>query len=158
MPLAALDLLAGVEAALPAHLGGLHRLAVDVGDAGRLVPAVGGTDLGAQGVDELLPGAVLLPGIEVVASGALGEQVMGQVVPLGAGARLVEQGVEDLPHIDGAGPAPRLGRRDERPESFPLGVGEVGGIALAHGAAPGGWSAGGTPLGSGILGKITLPV
>ncbi len=42
--------------------------------------------------------------------------------PLTAQARLVSQGVENLPHLDLAGPPAGLGGRDQGLEDLPLGV------------------------------------
>src|SRR5436309_11915974 len=92
MTLAAADLLVAVVAALAAHLGGLDALRVDAAGAGGLLAGGLGADPAAQGVEDRLPGAVLLPGDEVVPHGALGQQVVRQVVPLHAGPRLVELG------------------------------------------------------------------
>ena len=63
----------------------------------------------ARGVEDPLPGAALLPGGEVVEDGGLGQQVVWQHVPLDAGACLVEDGVDDLPHVHLTRPAARLG-------------------------------------------------
>jgi hypothetical protein len=38
----------------------------------------------------------------------------GQVPPLAAGAHDVEQSIQQAPHVGGARPATRLGRRDQR--------------------------------------------
>src|SRR5262245_64617068 len=72
VPLAALDLLAAVVAALLApDLGGRDRLAVGR-RRGRLRVAPGGlTGLPPQGVEQAVPGAVLAPAGEVVERGAL---------------------------------------------------------------------------------------
>jgi site-specific DNA recombinase len=76
MPLAALDLLVPVVPGRPADLARLDALRVDGGGARRRLPAGGRPDLLAQRIDDPLPGAVVLPGAEVVPDGALGEQVV----------------------------------------------------------------------------------
>jgi hypothetical protein len=69
MALAAPDLLAAVGADLVAAAGGLDRLAVDTGDAGRERSAGSLAEADPQDVDDSVPGAVALPGIEVVIDG-----------------------------------------------------------------------------------------
>ena len=82
-------------------------------DAGVGVVTAGHADLLAQGVEDLLPGAVGLPLGEVVVDGALGRQVVREHVPLAARAVEVEDGVEHLPHVDLAGPSHVDGRGSE---------------------------------------------
>src|SRR5262249_22271593 len=135
VPLAAADLLAAVVAALAPHLGGLDTLAVDVGHPRRLVPAGLAADLAAEGIDDPLPGAVLLPGLQVVEGGALGGQVVRQHVPLAAGAGLVQQRVDDLAEVHRAGPAAGPGGGQQGLEKGPLVVGQVRGVGLPHGRA-----------------------
>src|SRR5579859_7516257 len=96
MTLATFNLFAAVVARDAAHLGRLDRLAIDASGAGGLLPASGLADASPEGINELLPGAVLVPGDEVIPDGALGGQIVGQVVPLATGACLVEQRVDDL--------------------------------------------------------------
>src|SRR2546423_293362 len=145
MALAAVDLLVAVVAALAAHLGRLDALRVDAAGAGGPLPGGLATDLAAQGVEDLLPGAVLLPGDEVVPDGALGQQVVRQVVPLHAGPRLVEQGVDHLTQVNRARPAAVLGGRDQGLDEFPLGIGQIGAIRLPHGQGPAVGSSDATP-------------
>ena len=78
MTLAALDLLAPVRAPFLAPLGGLDRLAVDGGGAGRWCPSSFDAGQGAEGVEELLPGAVPVPPLEVIVDGLPRGQVVGQ--------------------------------------------------------------------------------
>src|SRR6185312_4093600 len=155
---ATLDLLAGVVAAWTAHFRGLDRLAIDVSDAGRRLPPLALADLRTQSVQESLPGPILLPSIEVVADGALGEQVVREIIPLAAGAGFVEEGIEYLPHIDLAGSSAWFGRRDKGLKGLPLYVGHVRGIAFPHEITPGWRSADVTPLCSRILRRMTLSV
>src|SRR5215831_14565551 len=120
MTLATSDLLVAVIAARASHFTGLDRLRVDDSGAGSFVSALGFADLAPQGIDQLLPGALLLPGDEVVPDGALGKQIMRQEIPLAARAGLVEQGVDYLAEINLAWPASRLGRRKQRLNHLPL--------------------------------------
>ena len=132
MTLPPADQLAPVEAPRPADLGPLDRLAVDVADLRRRLPPLGLAGLRTQGIDDPLPGAVVAPLLEVVPDGALGQQVVRQQLPLAAGAGLVEQGVEHLADVGRARPAAGLGRRDQRLDDRPLGVGQVGLGGLSH--------------------------
>jgi hypothetical protein len=52
--------------------------------------------------------------------------------PLAAGAVLVEEGVEDLPHVNLAGPSAELGGGDEGLDELPLGIGQIGSVRLTH--------------------------
>src|ERR1700730_15289727 len=133
MTLAAANLLVAVVPMLPAHLGGLNALGVNAGGAGRFLPRGFATDLAAQGVEDLLPDDVVLPGDEVVPGGALGQQVVRQVVPLHAGPRLVEQRVDHLTQIDLARAAAGFGGQDQRLNEVPLRVSQIGAIRFPHG-------------------------
>ena len=61
----------------------------------------------------------------------LAREVVREHVPLAAGAGQVEDGVEDLPHVDLAGP-PDVEDGDQRLDDGPLLVGQVGGVGLTH--------------------------
>ena len=78
-----------------------------------------------QGIDEFLPGAIFTPGFEVIPDGALGEQIMGQIVPLDASTILVEQRVDHLPQIDRTRTASGLSGRQQRLDDFPLLVRQI---------------------------------
>src|SRR5579884_1355602 len=147
MTLAAIDLLVAIVAGGPADLGGLDALGVDAGRTGRFLPSGLGADLAAQGVENPLPGAVLLPGGEVIPDRALGQQIMWQHVPLHPCTVLVEQRVEHLAHVGRARPASMLGRWDQRLQQGPLGVSHIGLVALPH------WSHSYQP----VLGRNSLP-
>src|SRR5260370_6196672 len=157
MTLAAIDLLVAVVATDTAYFGGLHALGVDAGGAGRLFPARLGADLAAQGIKDLLPGAVFLPGDEVIPGRAFGYEIVRQVVPLYAGAALIEQGVDHLAHIDLSASAAMLGGRDQRFNDFPLCVGLIRRIAFSHGQVLAVRSSGATPSLLGILRTARLP-
>ena len=80
----------------------------------------------AEDVEEAVPGAVPLPGVEVVVDGPPGGEVMGQGPPSAALAGEVEDGVDDLAHVGFTGPAAGPGRGDLGLQDGPLGVGQVG--------------------------------
>ena len=89
-----------------------------------------GPDLAAQGVVDPVQRPVVAPGIEVAPGGALGREVAGQVAPLAAGAKGVEDGIDDVPHVGLAGPtATRLGRQVGSDQG-PLRIGEVAGVMV----------------------------
>src|SRR5262249_30343871 len=158
MTLAPLDLLVAVVAALAPHLGGLDTLGVDATGAGRLLAAGLRADLAAQGVEDLLPGAVLAPGLEVVPDRALGQEVVRQVVPRHPRPRLVEQGVEHHAHVHRPRPPAVLGRPDQRLAGLPPGVRQVRAIWLAHGLGPAVGSSVVTPSPTSFLWTAVLSV
>src|SRR5262245_36452789 len=128
VPLAALDLLAVVEAVLSALRRGLDRLAVG-GTGARAGVATGGrADLLAQRLVEALPGAVGAPAAVPGVDGAPGREIVRQQAPLAAGADQVEDAVEDFTKVCGRSPGP-LGFGQERLNQGVLIVGEVGVIA-----------------------------
>ena len=78
MSLASLDFLAPVIATiLAAGLGRLEGLTIDATGTGLGVAAFQNPDIATQGVEDAVPGSVLLPGSEVDPDGTLGQQVMG---------------------------------------------------------------------------------
>ena len=82
----------------------------------------------AQQIVNRLVSAVVTPLGEVVVRGALGRQIMRQIVPLHTGPALVTDGVDDLPHrIAALMAADRrvrgLPRRDHRLDQRPLRIG-----------------------------------
>src|SRR5262245_23473754 len=99
MSLAAFDLLATVIADHATHLGAFDRLAVDTGGTGRLLSAFFRTHLTPQSIDDFLPGAVLLPGYKVIPHGALGQKVVGEIIPLATSACLILNGVDHLAKV-----------------------------------------------------------
>ena len=97
-----------------------------------LLPLLG-ADPPTQGVHDDLPGAILLPGIEVIPYRGLGQQVVRQVGPLAARAGLVQEGVHHLPQVDRPLPPAGLGGRKQRLQDGPLRVGQVAGVRLSVG-------------------------
>src|SRR4051812_39997859 len=109
--LATLDLLAAVVADIPAHFRRLDRLGVDAGGAGCFFSPCGRADLPTQGIEDLLPGAIFLPGNEVIPNGTLGEKVVRQIVPLAAGTSLILDRVDHLAQIHRTRPTAGFARR-----------------------------------------------
>src|ERR1700682_5835786 len=139
MTLPSLDFLAPIVADRAAHLGALDRLRVDAGGAGGCLSACFLADMLPERVNDVLPGAVFLPGNEVIPDGTLGSQIVGQIVPLTASTGLIHQRVDHLTQVHLARSAARLGRRKQILDQIPLLVRQVRSIRLAHGGRLPAW-------------------
>src|SRR5262249_54044888 len=110
-------------------------LRVDHTGAGRVGAAVQATKIDAEDVMNLLPKALIPPGVEVVADRLPGREVMRQHPPGTTGTAQITDGVDDLPAGVGAGPTrpawPLPLRREEVFDVVPLQVGQVTRIALS---------------------------
>src|SRR5262249_21898350 len=115
-------------------LGGRDRLAVDAAGAGRPPPPLLEPDQLAQGVVDLLQGAVVTPFVEVAPDGGLGREVLGQVTPLAAGAQKVEDRVHHVTQGRLTRSAARVDR-DQRLDQGPLLVAHIAGVLI--GSHPG---------------------
>src|ERR1700755_2422173 len=104
MALAALDLLAGIEAPWTAGFGGLDRLAVDHSGGGAGLAAGGLARLHDQLMIDPLPDAVVAPGVEEALHRREGRIAVGQQPPLTTARRDVEQGIHHRPKIGAPGP------------------------------------------------------
>src|SRR5437588_12419843 len=133
MALAALDLLTAVVADRTAHLGTFDRLAVDAGSTGRFRATFLRANLTPEPSDEFLPRAVLLPRNKVIPNGALGEKVMGKIVPLAAGSSLILDGVDHFAKVYLPRAAGWLARGEEILDHVPLLVRQVGAVRFSHG-------------------------
>src|SRR5256885_5786289 len=111
-----------------ALLGRLHRLAVEDGGRELGPPAILAADLLAQRVVKAVPGAVALPGAEVVEHDPVAGQVVRQGAPSAAVAGLIKDGVDDLAPGVLRGASARFGTRNIRFDPTPLVVREVGQI------------------------------
>ena len=130
MPLAPLDLFAGVVAPRARDLGGLDTLAVQRTSGGVFVAPRAAAHLGAQGVVDALPRAIVAPLAEIVVDGLPFGIVMRQHAPLTAGDDDVQDGVDDVAHVDAPGAAARFCRRDQWRDTLPLAVGQIGWVPL----------------------------
>lgn len=120
----------GIVAAVPSHRRRLDALAVHDPGARLRVPAHRRPDPRPQVVVEPDPGAVRRPLVEVVPDGAPGAEVPRQQPPLAARSRQVPDAVHHLPERD-RGRSPRPGvRRQLGTDQLPLGIGQVGWVAL----------------------------
>src|SRR6266511_2686291 len=146
---AAVDLLAGVEATagLGDGVGGADRLGVDDRRAGLRLAAGVHADLVAEGVVDVVQGAVGGPAGKEPVDGAPGWEVGWQRPPHTAVVDLVADGVDHFPAGVGFWPAAGgvgAGRwRQQRLQQRPLGVGGVGGVASPALAGLGGCGGGG---------------
>ena len=117
-----------------AGLGRLDRLAVEDAGAGGRLPPVQPPDLGPQGGVDLLPDALVPPGVEVVGDGLPGREVVGQHPPGAAAPGQVQDGVDQLPQLVGAGPAgaarPADAAGEEVADVVPLEASQVTGVTL----------------------------
>src|SRR5690348_15239571 len=95
MPLASLDQLASINAALAACFGGLGTLTVDEDHTrSGLSPDLYAVSL-AERCGDILPQVVATPLGEVIVDGLPLGVVFGQKAPLAAGAQQVQAGVDD---------------------------------------------------------------
>jgi hypothetical protein len=100
MPLAPVDFLAAILAALrSSHLGGLDRLALNARGAGCGLTPCFHTSLLTQCFDQFGPRPVVAPLGKVVIDGTLGEQIVGQHLPLTTTPIQGEKRVQDFPHV-----------------------------------------------------------
>src|SRR5262249_5953238 len=131
-----------------ARLGRLDALAVDDRPAGGIFAVVQAADADAEDVVDLVPEALVPPGVEVVGDGLPGREAVRQRPPGTAAAGQVEDGVDDLTPGVSAVP-PRLAgrlplRREQVLDVVPLEVRQVTRISLssAHTSRVGDDSAG----------------
>jgi hypothetical protein len=129
------SLAAGIPALRTAYLGGLDRLTIDADRARRGLTSRGHARLFASRRDHLAPGAVVTPWGQGVIDGALGEEIMGQHIPLTPTPLEISYRVEDFPPIDlarASSALARLGRREQRFHEGPLLVRQVRWIILSR--------------------------
>jgi hypothetical protein len=135
MTLTALHSLAAVIPALRAtDLGGLDRLTINTDRARRGLTSRGQARLFASRRDHLAPSAVVTPLGKVVIGSTLGEEIVGQHIPLTTTPMEIPNRVEDLPHIDltrASSSLARLGGGEQRFHQGPLLVRQIGWISLS---------------------------
>ena len=130
MPLAAVHVLEVVAAPLRTAGGRVDRLAVNAGGGAGVVGLRGRAGLAAERVVDGVQGAVVPPLIEIPPDGAPGRQVNREVAPLAAGAKDVEDGIDDVPHRRLPGPSSGRSGREVRLDQGPLRVGDVAGVVV----------------------------
>jgi len=130
MPFATFDLFATVVAAHPAHRGGLDTLAIQTAGSWVLMPASTPTYCGTQAIVDTLPGAIITPNPEVMLDAFPLRVVRGQHAPLGATNQNIQNGIDDLAHLQVAWPTTQFGGRDQVFDIIPLAVGQIGRVCL----------------------------
>lgn len=125
MPLAALDLLAGVKAPNAAALGGLDALAVDDAGARAGLTPFQFTCLSHQMPADRLQKAAVAPIIKVALHRRIGWEVPGQQRPRTTARRQIQDRIHDLPQIRRPWPADRLGPGQERRNQCPFPITQI---------------------------------
>ena len=77
---------------------------------------------------DAVPGALLRPPPEVFGHRLPGGQIVRQQAPRTAAAQHIQNALQHLPHVHGAGSAAGFGGRQQRGQEGPLFVGEVAGV------------------------------
>jgi hypothetical protein len=122
---AARDFFAAIIATLATLCGRLHRLTIDTRSTwgwlprGRLLCA----DLGTQGIQHLLPRAIVSPLRKVFIDGARGQQIVWQHVPWAPCAVEVQDRVDDFAHVHRSRSPAGLRWGNKRLQDIPLIIG-----------------------------------
>src|SRR5271165_2888729 len=113
----------------PPFFRALDALAVD-DRGGRARLASGGFPaLDVERLVDALERAVPTPKVEVIVEGRARRQILRDGAPLAAGAENVHEAVDNLAYVDVALVAAAFGRRNQRFDMPPLGVGQIARIA-----------------------------
>jgi hypothetical protein len=134
MPCAPLHLLATIIAALSAaHLGCLHRLAIDTRRTGGGLPTCGPTGLFAQRRKHGGPRAIVAPMRTVVVHRALGQSIVWEHRPLTPAPIQRHERIDHFTHVHLTGASPMWGAScgNERFQNRPLVVRQIGGLRLS---------------------------
>ena len=124
------DQLAVVEAALTTHAGGFDTLAVQAACGWMFVMTSAAPDVCAQGVVEALPSPVIAPDTEGMVDTFPVRIVFGQHASLGASDQNIQDGIDDLTHIQAARSTTRFGGRDQIFDTIPVAVRQIGRVCL----------------------------
>ena len=128
MPLAPLDLLAAIIAALgTAHLRRFDRLAVDARRTGRGLPTRLPAGLLAQRRQQLGQRAIVTPPRKVVVHSTLGQQIVWEHIPLTTASIQIQERIHHFAHVNFAWASPTLGlgRWNQRCQNRPLCVRQI---------------------------------
>jgi hypothetical protein len=123
---AAIDAFGAIVAADAANPGRPDRLTVDDASGRLRVTPNTSTELFAQHLVDMLPGAVYTPEPKVVVGGLPGWELVRQQPPGTATSDDVEDGVQDLAHRMKPWSADTLGRRQERIQAGELSICQIG--------------------------------
>ena len=130
VPLASIDQFGLVEAPNARHGRRFDALAVQTTRRGLLMPAGLASHLRSQRVMDPLPSVIIPPVAEVAIHTLPGWVFFRQHPPLDAADDHVQDGIDDLPHLQAAGASARFGRWDQILDNVPLAVGQVGRVKL----------------------------
>ena len=129
MAFPAIDILGVVPTALFAAAGRVDGLTIDAGGGARRIGLLLGADGFAKPIVEDVERTVVPPLVEVPPDRALGGKVFGQVSPLAPGPQNVENRIDDIPQIRGAG-SPAGVDGNVRFDQRPLRVGDITRVRL----------------------------
>lgn len=101
----------------------LDGLAIQTACGGMLVPSRKTSHLRPQRVMDALPGAISTPLAKISVDALPFGILLGQHAPLDAAHRNVQDGIDDLPHIQAAGSSTRFRRWNHFLDNVPLAVG-----------------------------------
>ena len=127
--LAAIDTLAGVEAARPAGLRRRSALAVDDGGRRLGLASEFAPRLPDQSADDPVPAAGVAPSIEIALDRRVRRELAWQSAPLAAGRQNVQNRLDNLAQIDFPRPSQSAPRRQPPGDQRPLRIGHVACIA-----------------------------
>jgi hypothetical protein len=117
------------------RFGRLDGLTIEDAGTRRVLAIIKAADVNAEDVVDLLPEALIPPGVEVVGDGLPGGEIMWEHPPGTARAGEIEDGVDDLlawVSAVSSGPAGGLPlRREQVLDIVPLEVGQITGVSLS---------------------------
>ena len=109
---------------------GFDTLAIQAARRWVFVSSLFATHFGSEGIVELLPGAIVTPNSEIVVHTLPFRIFSGQHPPLDAPHDKVQNGIDDLSHIQTAGTSACFGRWDHWLDNSPLAIGHIGWVIL----------------------------
>ena len=107
----------------------LDALAVDDCGSGARLASGGFATLRVERVVDAIERGVATPAIEVIVKRRTWRQVLRDGAPLAASAEDIHEAVDDLAHVDMTSIAAALGRRNQRLDMRPFGVGQIARVA-----------------------------
>ena len=87
-------------------------------------------DFCPQPVVDALPGAVIAPNTEVMVDTLPVRIILGQHTPLGASDQNIQDGIDDLAHVQAAWSTTRFGDRNQIFDTIPVAVRQIGRVCL----------------------------
>ena len=129
MAFTAVHILGIIPAPLLAATGGVHGLTIDTGGGAGRIRFLGSANLAAEGVVDVVEGAIMPPLVEVPPGGTLGWEMLEQVTSLATGSQDVQDDIDDIAEV-GRAWRPAGVNREVRLDQRPLRVGDVAGVGL----------------------------